>query len=112
MQLITPKMMTILSRRLKDGYSFVDFHKEWMPITADAAHYFSFPVQVIHLQNVYDASEIVSIGILGADEAILHAEANRLSQSEQLRSERIATVCDKLSDTKLFRVIAVDDLGG
>lgn len=110
-KLIKPKMVTLISRRLKSGVKFKEYHEKWMPQGNDCSEYFSFPVQVIHLENVNDPDEIISIGLLDADESVLYQEAQRICVSEKERSDKISKVCDKVTDTKLYRVVTVDTLG-
>ncbi len=109
-KIIKPKMVTLITRRLKQGVKFEEYHEKWIP-EGESSEYFSFPVQVIHLENVSDPNDIISIGFLDADEKELYAEAKRISENEKLRSEKITKTCDKTSDTKLYRVLTVDTLG-
>ena len=104
-------MVTFITRRLKEGVTFKDYHEKWLPENKDCTHYFSFPVQVIHMENINDPSDIISIGLLDADESQLYEEAKHVSVNEKIRSEKISKVCDKTSDTRLYRVVTIDTLG-
>ena len=110
-EIIKPQMMTVISRKLKSGVTFEEYHNKWEPNVEDKTTYFSFPVQIIHLVNVSDPSEIVSIGLLDTDEEKLFAEAKRISANEKKRGQKISPLCDTLSDTKLYRVVKIDTLG-
>ena len=110
-EIIKPQMMTVITRKLKSGVTFEEYHNKWEPNVEDKATYFSFPVQIIHLVNVSDPSEIISIGLLDTTEEELFAEAKRISANEKKRGQKIAPLCDAVSDTKLYRVVKIDTLG-
>lgn len=110
-KIIKPQMVTVISRKLKNGVTFEEYHNKWEPNVEDKSTYFSFPVQIIHLANVSDPSEIISIGLLDATEEALYEEAKRVSANEKLRGKKITNLCENVSDTKLFKVIKIDTLG-
>lgn len=112
-----PKFFSLLNRKLKTGKTYSDFRQAWLPPVenpddpASLASYFMGRVQVISAQNVNDPSEIITIGLVWADQDEIQKDIERTAATERLRGERIAQVADKYGETKFYKIVAVDELG-
>lgn len=117
-----PIAVSILYRKLHDGKTFEDFYKAWMPPEAytkpfkvgDTTYYhlFEAPTRVINAVSMENPEEIISVGIVWADEKQFDEELAKATKakSNAVRHDNISEVADSIS-VKMYKVKADTKLG-
>lgn len=106
-----PRTMSVLFRKLKDGKSYHDFRKAWLPPVENINQYFHAPTLVINACNIKNPNEIISLALIWEDiqEAIQNYE--RYQETEALRHQRIEQVTDQSAETRVCQIVDIDVLG-
>ncbi|MEM0967314.1 MAG: hypothetical protein AAGJ81_14300 [Verrucomicrobiota bacterium] len=116
----TPTVVSILTRRLKDGYTFDDFQKAHVP---DGDHYqklenghqvnfFTLPTRVINAVSYKDPRVIISIGFSYGDGESIFADAMAGAANDKARVDRLNEICEKIEETKFGHVGNDNNYGG
>lgn len=106
-----PQAVSVLFRKLKDGQSYEDFRKAWLPPVDDVSHYFDTPILVINAQNVSDPTEIISIGLVFANIEEAMEKYEKYQVIEDIRQEKIDKITDQSAETRFCNVLDIDILG-
>lgn len=97
-------VIAVLVRRLRDGKTYEDFRKAWLPEQG-----FGSPTRVVSAQRVDDDREIVTIGFSELDEAEAEAQLQRIGPQEQRRHDRIDAVVEPEMTRRFYVQVAEDD---
>jgi hypothetical protein len=97
-------VIAVLTRRLREGKTYEDFRKAWLPEQG-----FGFPTRVVSAQRVDDDREIVTIGFSQLDEGEAEAQLRRIGPQEQRRHEKIDEVIEPDMTRRLYVQLADDD---
>jgi hypothetical protein len=97
-------IISILSRRLREGMTYEDFREAWLPDQG-----FGFPTRVVSAQRVNDEREIVTIGFSQLSEEEAEAQFQRIGPQEQIRHERIDAVVEAGMTRHFYLQVADDD---
>jgi hypothetical protein len=92
-------IVSIFVRRLKPGYKFEDFIREW---EADVG--FGLPTRVFNGPALDDPSTVVSIGFVGATPNDARIWLASGASSEKVRHDRIETVVESTELRAMFEV--------
>lgn len=92
-------IVSLFVRRLKPGYTFEDFIREW---EADIG--FGVPTRVFNGPALDDPSTVVSIGFVGATPDDVRAWLASGAPSEEARHDRIETVVERTELRAMFEV--------
>lgn len=118
----TPTVISILTRKLKPGKTFLDFQRAHIP-SGEAektefgydVEYFKVPTRVINAVSAEDPSVIYSIGLSYGDISKIFSEAmaklNEDSKSGN-RGDKLDEVCDDLAEPIIAFVGADNNYGG
>jgi hypothetical protein len=98
-------LISILTRRLKDGRTYDDFRRAWLPDEA-----FGVPTRVISAQGLGDPRDIVTIGFSDLKPEDAEAFLARVGPQEEVRHDRIAEVIEPEMTRALYIQVADDDL--
>jgi hypothetical protein len=93
-------LCSILVRRLKEGFSYDDFHRAWFPDQG-----FGVPARVRTARRVDDPRELLSVGFLDLPVAELAAGLERVAAAERLRHDRIEEVIESTVITGIYEVV-------
>lgn len=114
---IAPKMMPILRRDLKPGKTYEDFLTAWTPPGTtfsidkqNTVDYFDVPVQVVNAQNIQKPNEIVSIGLVDADQKKLVESGEKFKETEAIRRQKVAEITEGGS-LNIYKVLGIYRLG-
>ena len=97
-------IVSVFVRRLKEGCSFADLLREW---EADVG--FGVPTRVFNAVSLEDPREVISIGFVGVTPAELKEGLAAVSDSEQVRHDRIDTVIESTTLRAMYHVQAEYD---
>jgi hypothetical protein len=97
-------VISVLARRLREGKTYDDFRKAWLPDQE-----FGFPTRVVSAQRVDDEREVITIGFSELDEAEAEAQLQRIGPQEQRRHERIDAVVEPEMTRHFYVQVAEDD---
>ncbi len=97
-------VIAVLTRRLREGKTYEDFRKAWLPEQG-----FGFPTRVVSAQRIDDEREIVTIGFSELDEAEAEAQLRRVGPQEQRRHDRIDAVVEPEMTRRFYVQVAEDD---
>jgi hypothetical protein len=86
-------IVSVLVRRLKEGFTFEDFVEEW-----EADQGFGVPTRVFNAQSLNDPRDVISIGFVAVTVDELKQRLPASAAPESVRHDRIATV---IESTKL-----------
>ena len=98
-------LCSVLVRRLKDGATFEDFRRAWVPDTR-----FGVPVRVLNARSVENDAEIISLGLIDLPKDELPALLKRVSDSEARRHDKIADVIESTVHMGIYEIIDDTDL--
>lgn len=98
-------LCSVLIRRLKDGATYEDFRKAWMPETG-----FGAPVRVLNARSLDDEAEIISIGLMDLPRTELPTMLQRVADSEAKRHQKIADVIDSTVHKGIYEIVDDNDL--
>ena len=98
-------IISVLTRRLREGNDYSDFRAAWLPDEG-----FGVPTRVVSAVSMDDPQEIVTIGFTDLDPRDAEAFLARIGPQEQLRSDRIAEVVEPGGGRGLYLQVADDDL--
>jgi hypothetical protein len=99
-------VITVLTRRLREGKTYEDFRAAWLPEQA-----FGFPTRVVSAQRVDDEREVITIGFSELDEAEAEAQLKRIGSQERRRHDRIQAVIEPEMTRRFYVLLAEDDFG-
>ena len=99
-----PVIVSVFVRRLKPGFTFDDFIREW---EADVG--FGIPTRVFNGPSLDDPHTVVSIGFVGTSADDARAWLATGSASEQARHDRIETVIESTELRAMFEVATEHD---
>jgi hypothetical protein len=97
-------VIAVLVRRLREGKTYDDFRKAWLPEQG-----FGFPTRVVSAQRVDDDREIVTIGFSELGEAEAEEQLRRIGPQEERRHERIDEVVEPEMTRRFYVQVAEDD---
>ncbi len=97
-------VIAVLVRRLREGKTYEDFHKAWLPEQG-----FDFPTRVVSALNVQDEREVITIGFSEMEESEAEAQLQRIGPQEQRRHEKIDEVIEPEMTRKFYVQVADDD---
>ncbi len=100
-------VISVLVRRLREGKTYEDFRKAWLPEQG-----FGFPTRVVSAQNVQDDREVITIGFSELDEAQAEAQLQRIGPQEQHRHDKIEAVVEPEMTRHFYVQVADDDFTG
>jgi hypothetical protein len=101
---MSPKVIvSILVRRLREGKTYEDFRKAWLPDKG-----FGVPTRVVSAIRTDDPREIVTVGFTDISEDEASAFLDRVGPQEQVRHDRIEEVIEP-GGTRAFYVLVADD---
>ena len=109
----------MLIRKLKPGQTYEDFRNAWLP----EEPYYELPCFVVNAQNIFDPSEIISIGLVWTDDKA--AETNDMSVYQQKimewgqkygerdaqRGDKIDQVTDDVRPPQVYKILDLDNMG-
>jgi hypothetical protein len=118
----TPTVISILTRKLKPGKTFLDFQKAHIPSGKAEkteygydVEYFKVPTRVINAVSAEDPSVIYSIGLSYGDISEIFSEAMAKSKEDSKpgnRGDKLDEVCDDLAEPIIAFVGADNNYGG
>jgi hypothetical protein len=97
-------VISVLSRRLREGKTYDDFREAWLPDQG-----FGFPTRVISAVRADDEREVITIGFSEIDEAEAQAQLARIAPQEQRRHDRIDEVVEPDMTRRFYVQVADDD---
>ncbi len=112
-----PEILMVNQRQLKAGKSYEDFRDAWLPPVDNSADktslasYFHGPVKIFNAAAIDDPTHIITVAIVSGSLEHIQQEAERVAASEALRSKKMRKVADKTADTRLYKIMNVDELG-
>jgi hypothetical protein len=98
-------LCAILVRRLKEGVSYEDFHRAWLPDQG-----FGVPARVRNARRVDDPQELLSVGFIDLPVEELADGLERVAAAERRRHDRIAQVIESTLITGIYEVLDDYDL--
>jgi hypothetical protein len=98
-------VISILTRRLREGMTLEDFRSAWHREGG-----FGMPTRVVTGQGLNDPREIVTIGFTDIELDEIEDFLERTAPEEARRHERIAEVVEPASTRAFFVQVADDDL--
>ncbi len=98
-------LISILSRRLKQGKTYEDFRRAWLPDRG-----FGVPTRVVTAVGIEDPRDIVTIGFSDLEPADVDAFLARVGPQEAARHDRIAEVIEPEMTRGVYVQVADDDL--
>lgn len=116
---ISPQIVSVLHRDLKEGKSYQDFLTAWSPPGAhfkadkqdnNTVHYFNVPTQVINGENIRNLKELISIGLVDIKEQDLPKTGETFKETEAIRRERVSQVTEN-GRISVYRVLGLYTLG-
>lgn len=112
--LFPPPIVSVLFRELHPGKTFEDFYEGWTPPLKegqDLAHYWPCPAYVMHVQNMADSSDILSIGFMWAKEEELDPFLKSMEGTESQRHSKIDLVAEKIGPSLIYKFRNMTKLG-
>jgi hypothetical protein len=97
-------VISILTRRLREGKTYEDFREAWLPDQG-----FGFPTRVVSAQSAEDEREIVTIGFSELSEEEVEAQYQRIQPQEEVRHDRIEAVVEPGMTRRFYLQLAEDD---
>ena len=98
-------IISVLTRRLRDGKTLDDFREAWHREGG-----FGVPTRVVTGQGLEDPREIVTIGFSDLELEDIQAFLERTAPEEARRRERIADVVEPEMTKAFYLQVADDDL--
>jgi hypothetical protein len=98
-------IISILTRRLRDGKTVDDFRAAWQ-----RSEGFGVPTRVVTGVGLEDQQEIVTIGFTDIEVGEIDAFLERVAPEEARRHERIAEVIEPEATRAFYLQVADDDL--
>jgi len=98
-------IISILTRRLKEGKTYADFRTAWKPDKG-----FGVNTRVVSCQSLDDPREIVTIGFSDLSPEEVEGFLARVGPQESIRHDRIAHVTEGDVDRRFYVQLADDDL--
>lgn len=118
----TPTVISILTRKLKPGKTFVDFQKAHVPEGQAEktefgydVEFFGVPTRVINAISAEDPNVIYSIGLSYGEIQTIFSEAITKSKEEGQpgkRGDKLDEVCDDISEPIIAFVGSDNNYGG
>ena len=116
----TPTVISILTRRLKEGYTFEDFQKAHIPDgenyekieNGHQVNFFHLPTRVINAVSYKDPRVVISIGLSYGDGEDVFTEALATGARDKARVARLDEICEKIEETKFGLVGNDNNYGG
>ncbi|MEM0967588.1 MAG: hypothetical protein AAGJ81_15680 [Verrucomicrobiota bacterium] len=116
----TPTVVSILTRRLKEGFTFDDFQKAHVPDgenykkieNGHQVDFFTLPTRVINAVSYNDPRVIISIGLSYGDGEDVFADALAGAAKDKARAARLNEICEKIEETKFAFVANDNNYGG
>jgi hypothetical protein len=96
------KGVAIITRRLREGKTFDDYRKAWYH-----THGFGVPTKMLTVVNLFDAKEILSIGIMELDDITQLPSALHIDVEERMANPLDEIVEDDIA--RVFGIIASED---
>jgi hypothetical protein len=97
-------VISVLSRRLRDGKTYEDFREAWLPEQG-----FGFPTRVVSAVNVEDQREILTIGFSELSEAEAEAQLQQIAPEQGRRHDRVEAVIEPDMTRHFYVQVAEDD---
>jgi hypothetical protein len=97
-------VISVLSRRLREGKTYEDFREAWLPEQG-----FGFPTRVVSAVNVEDQREVLTIGFSELDEAEAEAQLQRIGPEQERRHDRVDAVIEPGMTRHFYVQVAEDD---
>ena len=97
-------VISVLSRRLREGKTYEDFREAWLPEQG-----FGFPTRVVSAVNVEDQREVLTIGFSELDEAEAEAQLQRIRPEQERRHDRVDAVIEPGMTRHFYVQVAEDD---
>jgi hypothetical protein len=97
-------VISVLSRRLREGKTYEDFREAWLPEQG-----FGFSTRVVSAVNVEDQREVITIGFSELDEAEAEAQLQRVGPEQERRHDRVDTVIEPGMTRQFYVQVAEDD---
>jgi hypothetical protein len=97
-------VISVLSRRLRDGKTYEDFREAWLPEQG-----FGFPTRVVSAVSVEDQREVITIGFSELDEAEAEAQLQRIGPEQERRHDRVEAVIEPGMTRHFYVQVAEDD---
>jgi len=116
---IAPKIASVLIRKLKPGQTYEDFRKEWLP----QEPYYGSPVFVVNAQNIYDPTEIITIGLVWTDDKAADTDdmsiyqqkivewGQKYGEQDAQRGDKIDQVTDDVRPPHVYKILDLDNMG-
>jgi len=98
-------IITILTRRLRDGKTYDDFRAAWKPDKG-----FGVPTRVVSGQSPTDPRQIVTIGFTDIDDSEAEAFLTQIGPQEAVRHDRLTEVVEDDVHRAIYVQVADDDL--
>ena len=120
----TPTVISILTRKLKEGKTFEDFQEAHVPVSDKEAEktefgydteFFGVPTRVINAVSGDDPNVIYSIGLSYGSIEKIFTEATKAAKEEVKpgkRSDNLDDVCDDIAEPVIAFVGADNNYGG
>jgi hypothetical protein len=97
-------VISVLSRRLREGKTYEDFREAWLPEQG-----FGFSTRVVSAVNVEDQREVITIGFSELDEAEAEAQLQRIGPEQERRHDRVDAVIEPGMTRHFYVQVAEDD---
>ncbi len=97
-------VISVLTRRLREGKTYEDFREAWLPDQG-----FGFPTRVLSAQRVDDEREVITIGFSELSEEEAEAQFQRIGPQEERRHDRIDAVALPEMTRHFYVQVAEDD---
>jgi hypothetical protein len=98
-------IITIITRRLRDGRTYEDFRAAWKPDKG-----FGVPTRVVSGQSPLDEREVVTIGFTDIPDDAAQAFLEKVGPQETVRHDRLAAVVEDDVQRAFYIQVADDDL--
>jgi hypothetical protein len=98
-------IISILTRRLREGKTYADFRDAWKPDKG-----FGVATRVVSAQSLEDPREIVTISFSDLDVSDIEAFLARVGPQETVRHDRIDAVIEPEMTRRFYVQVADDDL--
>ena len=92
-------IVSVLVRRLKEGFTFEDFVNEW-----EADQGFGVPTRVFNAQSLEDPRDVISIGFVAVTVDQLQQGLGAFAAPESVRHDRISTVIESTDLRCMYEV--------